>query len=248
VTEDRPRIGIVGATRTESEQKAFQAYVEAVEDAGGTPVPIFPRAGIDALDRVDGLVLTGGLDVDPHEYDQQIDPGSDVELDGERDALELPLVRRAVRRDIPVLAICRGIQVLNVALGGTLIQDIDVKRTGRQSWSHQQRKWQPQPALDAAVHDVEVAEGSRLHEITRTERLGVNTFHHQVIDKIAPELVVTARAADEGSRGLIEAVEAPGCRWVLGVQWHPERMWRSVPAHRRLFAELVKAARRARVG
>jgi putative glutamine amidotransferase len=243
VAEGRPIIGIVGATRTEFEHKTFQAYVEAIEDAGGQPVPIQPGAGHDVLDRVDGLVLTGGLDIDPREYGQTADPAMAVEVDVQRDALELPLVREAVRRDLPMLAICRGIQVLNVVLGGTLIQDLDVQRTGRQAWSHQQRKSRPDASLDAAIHEVDVAPGSRLREIAGTDRLGVNTFHHQAIAQVAPGLVVTARAVEPESPELIEAVEAPGCRWVLGVQWHPERMWRTGPAHRRLFVELVQAAK-----
>ncbi|HKX16977.1 MAG TPA: gamma-glutamyl-gamma-aminobutyrate hydrolase family protein [bacterium] len=248
MTEDRPRIGIVGAARTEGEQKSFQAYVEAVEGAGGTGVPIQPGAGTNALDRVDGLVLTGGLDVDPKEYGQVADPAMSVEVDAERDALELPLVREALRRDLPMLAICRGIQVLNVALGGTLIQDLDVERTGRQAWSHQQRRSRPDASFDAAIHDVEVSSASRLREIAGSVRLGVNTFHHQVIDRVAPGLVVTATAVEPAKPALIEAVEAPNCRWVLGVQWHPERMWRTAPAHRRLFVELVRAARGVHVG
>jgi putative glutamine amidotransferase len=243
VTEGRPRIGIVGATRKEIEQKAFQAYVDAIESAGGAAVPVLPGAGLDTLDRVDGLVLTGGLDIDPREYGQDADPAMAVEVDAERDALELPLVREAVRRDLPVLAICRGIQVLNVALGGTLIQDLDVQRTGRQAWSHQQRKSRPDAALDATIHDVDVAPGSRLREIAGADRLGVNTFHHQAIAQVAPGLVVTARAVEPDAPPSIEAVEAPDCRWVLGVQWHPERMWRTGPAHRRLFVELVQAAK-----
>jgi putative glutamine amidotransferase len=248
VTEDRPRIGIVGATRKESEQKAFQAYIEAIENAGGTPVSILPDAGVDVLDRVDGLVLTGGLDIDPKEYGEDADPTMAVEVDAERDALELPLVREAVRRDLPMLAICRGLQVLNVALGGTLIQDLDVQRTGRQGWSHQQRKSRPGASLDAAIHEVDVAPGTRLRGIAGADRLGVNTFHHQAIGQVAPGLVVTARAVEPGTPELIEAVEAPDCRWVLGVQWHPERMWRTGPAHRRLFVQLVQAARGIRVG
>ena len=244
MTEVRPRIGVVGAARTDFERKTFQAYVEAIEGAGGTAVPIQPGADQGVLDRVDGLVLTGGLDVDPREYGQEADPSMSVEVDAQRDALELPLVREALRRDLPMLAICRGMQVLNVALGGTLIQDIDVGRTGRQAWTHQQRKSRPDASLDATIHDVDVAPGSRLREIAGGERLGVNTFHHQAIGKAAPGLVVTARAVEPGSGDLIEAVEAPDCRWVLGVQWHPERMWRTAPAHRRLFVELVQAARR----
>lgn len=248
MTEDRPRIGIVGAARTEREQKSFQAYVEAVEGAGGTPVPIHPGTGGNALDRVDGLVLTGGLDVDPKEYGQVADPAMSVEVDAERDALELPLVREALRRDLPVLAICRGVQVLNVALGGTLIQDLDVERTGRQAWSHQQRMSRPDASFDAALHEVEVSPASRLRKIAGSARLGVNTFHHQAIDRVAPGLVVTATAVEPDKPELIEAVEAPNCRWVLGVQWHPERMWRTAPAHRRLFTELVQAARGVHVG
>jgi putative glutamine amidotransferase len=247
VSDDRPRIGIVGATRTDFEQKTFQAYVDAIENAGGMPVPIQPGAGPDALDRVDGLVLTGGLDIDPREYGQDLDPAMAVEVDAERDALELPLVREAVRRDLPLLAICRGIQVLNVALGGTIIQDIDVARTGRQTWSHQQRKSRPAGTpLDATIHEVAVAPGSRLREIAGAERLGVNTFHHQAIATVAAGLVVTAKAVEPNRPELIEAVEAPDCRWVLGVQWHPERMWRTGPAHRRLFVELVQAAKDSR--
>lgn len=243
MTEDRPRIGIVGATRKETEQKSFQAYVEAIEDAGGTAVPVLPGAGLDTLDRVDGLLLTGGLDVDPKEYGQDVDTAMAVEVDAERDALELPLVREAVRRDLPMLAVCRGMQVLNVVLGGTLIQDLDVQRTGQQAWSHQQRKSRPDAALDATIHEVDVAPGSRLRDIAGAGRLGVNTFHHQAIAQVAPGLVVTARAVERDTPQSIEAVEAPGCRWVLGVQWHPERMWRTGPAHRRLFVELVRAAR-----
>lgn len=243
MTEDRPRIGVVGATRKEAERKAFQVYVEAIEGAGGTPVPVLPGAGLDTLDRVDGLVLTGGLDIDPREYGQDADPAMAVEVDAERDALELPLVREAVRRDLPILAICRGIQVLNVALGGTLIQDLDVQRSGRQAWSHQQRKSRPDASLDATIHEVEVAPDSRLREIAGADRLGVNTFHHQAIAGVAPGLVVTAKAVEPDGPAPIEAVEVPGCRWVLGVQWHPERMWRTGPAHRRLFVELVRAAK-----
>jgi putative glutamine amidotransferase len=250
VTDTRPRIGIVGATRTETEQKSFQAYVEAIEDAGGTPVPIKPpaagaraRSPRETLDELDGMVLTGGLDIDPKEYGQTLDPAMAVEVDQERDALELPLVREAVRRDLPVLAICRGIQVLNVALGGSLIQDLDVAKTGAQTWSHQQRKSRPDEPLGAPIHQIDVAPASRLREIAGEERVGVNTFHHQAIDRVAPGLIVTARAVDPKQPDLIEAVEAPDCRWVLGVQWHPERMWRTAPAQRRLFVELVEAAR-----
>jgi len=243
----RPKIGIAGATRTETERAAFEQYVEAVEAAGGDPVPVLPGALDGILDTLDGLVLTGGLDIDPQRYGEETRAGYDVEVDAERDALELPLACSAVERDLPVLAICRGVQVLNVALGGTLVQDIDRERTGEQAWSHQQRTSRPDAPHDAALHEVEIAPDSRLHEIVAADTLGVNTFHHQAINRPAPPLVVTARLREPGAPAVIEAVEAPGRRFVLGVQWHPERMWRRVPACARLFTALVQAARRARV-
>jgi putative glutamine amidotransferase len=241
-----PRIGITGALRTDRERDAFGAYVEAVQAAGGAPVPLVPGADAspDALRSLDGLLLSGGADVDPAAYGEPLLQGMDVEVDHDRDALELPLARAAVERDLPVLGICRGIQALNVALGGTLYQDIDVQRTGRQDWTHQQRRSHPEAPMDAALHQVEIGPGTRLREIVGADVLGVNTFHHQAVKDVAPELTATAWAAG----GLIEAVEAPGRRFVLAVQWHPERMWRRDPACARLFDALVRAASRVRVG
>jgi len=250
VTGQRPRIGVVGATRNERELSAFQAYVEAVEHAGGEAVPILAGTASGSLAGLDGVLLTGGPDVDPARYGEATQPETFVEPDPLRDALELPLARAAVDEDVPVLAVCRGIQVLNVALGGTLYQDVDVQRDGRQAWTHQQRRSQPDAPLDAALHDVEIARGTRLAEIAEGARLGVNTFHHQAIKQVAPGLVVTAWAAEPETRGpdgrLIEAVEAPTRGFVVGVQWHPERMWKRDPAHARLFEALVSAAARRR--
>jgi len=248
----RPRIGIAGAQRIERERDSFQAYVEAIEGAGGEALPVLPGADPRAaLADLDGLLLTGGLDVDPAAYGETVRPDAAVELDPDRDALELPLARAAVQRDMPVFAICRGIQVLNVALGGTLYQDVDVQRTGSQRWSHQQRKSRPEAPSHAALHDVTIQAGSRLREIVSGDTLGVNTFHHQAIKDVAPALVATAweaaagpagRPASGGAPVLVEAVEAPQRRFVLGVQWHPERMWKQDAACARLFRALVDAA------
>jgi len=248
-----PRIGIAGAKRIERERATFQAYVEAIENAGGEAVPVLPGADPQAaLADLDGLVLTGGLDVDPAAYGETVLPDAAVELDPDRDALELPLARAAVQRDLPVFAICRGIQVLNVALGGTLYQDVDVQRAGSQRWSHQQRKSRPDAPLHAAIHQVTIRPGSRLHEIVGGHTLGVNTFHHQAVKEVAPGLVATAweaapagaaeRPASGGEPALVEAVEAPQRRFVLGVQWHPERMWKQDAACARLFHAIVDAA------
>ena len=246
----RPRIGVVGATRNERELRAFEAYVEAIEHAGGEAVPILAGTASASVAGLDGVLLTGGPDVDPAEYKEATLPDASVEADPLRDALELPLTRAAVAEDVPVLAICRGIQVLNVALGGTLYQDVDVQRDGRQAWSHQQRRSQPDAPFDAALHEVDIAGGTRLAEIAESTHLGVNTFHHQAIKQVAADLVVTAWAAEPEAPGsserLIEAVEAPGSGFVVGVQWHPERMWKRDPAHARLFEALVSVAARRR--
>ncbi len=239
----RPRIGITG-----QDMAHLKNYIEAVEAAGGEAVPLTPGAGAgDAvMNSLDGLVLTGGKDIDPELYGQRLQPGLGVDVDRSRDALEIPLARRALERDLPVLGICRGIQVLNVAAGGTLLQDIVLAGAGRAS--HNQREMKPEPAEDAAIHEVAITPGSRLAEIVEGERLGVNTFHHQVLDQPAPRVAVVARSVEPRGDGVIEAVEVRGRSFALGVQWHPERMWRRVPACARLFAALIDAASRKRVG
>lgn len=241
---DRPRIGITG-----KDSAQLQNYVEAVEAAGGVPVPLLPGEGSapDALlDGLDGLVLSGGRDIDPAAYGQRVRDGVGVDVDLPRDALEIPLARRALERDLPILGICRGIQVLNVAAGGTLYQDIVLAGAAR--GSHNQREASPPPPDDAAVHEVKIAPGTRLAEIVGGDRLGVNTFHHQVVDEPARRFSVVARSVEPGGDGVIEAVEVQDRAFVVGVQWHPERMWRRVGACARLFRALVDAASRKRVG
>jgi putative glutamine amidotransferase len=239
----RPRIGITGARRTPDERASLDAYVEAVQAAGGEAVLLLPGSPDQhGLDSLDGLVLTGGRDIDPGEYGEPPQDDMDLDVDRERDALELPLARAAVQKDIPVLGICRGIQVLNVAMGGTLYQDIILAGVAKDS--HQQRKFIPVPPFDAAVHRVAVASGGQIRTIAEADALGVNTFHHQAIKEAASGLIVTARSVERQGQGVIEAVEDPHHRFLLGVQWHPERMWRRDGAGARLFAALVRAARR----
>jgi len=240
----RPKIGVT----QEANPDKLRAYVEAVEAAGGDAVilrPGSPASPEETLDGLDGIVLTGGRDIDPREYGQAPIDGVGVDVDPVRDALELPLARTVVARNLPVLGICRGIQVLNVALGGTLLQDIGLIGLPRDS--HDQKKSRPELSLDAAVHVVALTPGSRLGEIVGADRLGVNSSHHQAIDRVAPGLVVTARSIEPETPGLVEAVEAPTARFVVGVQWHPERMWKREPACARLFQALIRAARRTRV-
>ena len=237
-----PKIGVAGRDAAQ-----LKNYLAAVEVAGGEAVPILPSPDgppESLLDELDGLLLSGGKDIDPGFYGQPLREGLGVELEPQRDALELPLARRALERDLPVLGICRGIQVLNVAAGGTLYQDVTLAGLARES--HNQRAATPQPPEDAAVHEVTIVPDSRLAEILNGHRMGVNTFHHQVIDRPAPRFTIVARSVEPRGEGVIEAVEARDRVFALGVQWHPERMWRRVPACARLFAALVRAAARGR--
>lgn len=236
----RPLIGI---TATYDDRRAGfhsfrQDYVRSVELGGGLPVVIAalrePQNASDFLDRLDGLVLSGGSDVDPALYGKAPHPklGAVVR---ERDDFELALTRAALERDLPVLAICRGHQVLNVATGGTLIQDIPsvVERGG----DHDARseRWE-------RSHEVRVEPGSRLHRILGRDRVDVNSFHHQAIDTLGQGLVVSARSPADG---IIEGVELPGRRFVLGVQWHPESFWNQADSFQGLFAALAEASTRS---
>lgn len=219
-------------------------YLEALEASGAEPVLLLVGDDPPSISALDALLLTGGPDVDPVHYGEETLPGHEVVVDPQRDALELPLVHEAVERDLPVLGICRGAQVVNVSLGGTLYQDVDLQRKGRQEWSHQQRRSHPEAPQDAAMHEVVVRPHSLLRAATATDRLGVNTFHHQAIRDLASLLIPTGWAVRDGAPDLVEAVEAPSRRFLVGVQWHPERMWKRHPACHRLFQALVEAASR----
>jgi putative glutamine amidotransferase len=191
------------------------AYVRAVVRSGGIPLILSPLTGVvhtaEILESLDGLVLTGGEDVDPAHYGQDRHPRLG-NVDPLRDAFELALFRDATTRSIPVLAICRGIQLVNVALGGTLWQDIPSDRPG--ALNHNVTS-----GRDHRTHAVEIVPGSRLARALGATRCEVNSFHHQSIRDLGGGLVVTGVAPDRE----IEAVEsAEGDPWLLAVQWHPE--------------------------
>jgi gamma-glutamyl-gamma-aminobutyrate hydrolase PuuD len=201
-----------------------RSYPDMVVNAGGVPVliPPFPEAAA-AVDRLDALVLSGGPDIAPYHYGALPHPDSGLPRP-ERDATELAVLRRALELGIPVLGVCRGAQLLNVALGGTLLQHLpeQVGHTGHN----------PSPGVFGTIA-ITLDEGSRASAaLGRT--VTAQCHHHQAIDRLAEGLVVTGRAGD----GTIEAVEtADGQQFVLGVQWHPER------DDPRLFTALVRAAR-----
>ena len=231
----RPAIGIA-IENPKQEPEVFRLredYVRSVETAGGLPLVFAPGKPEDApalLDHVDGLLLTGGADVDPALYGAAPHPRLGPVF-RDRDEFELALAREALGRDLPLLAICRGHQVLNVATGGTLVQDIPSEVAGAGAHDPDVERWQ-------TVHDVEILPGTRLREILRAERVAVNSFHHQSIRDLGRDLVLSARSAD----GVVEGVEMPRRRFVLGVQWHPESFWDHEPNFHPLFRALVRAA------
>lgn len=188
-----------------------------------------------AFDRVDGLLLAGGGDIDPAVYDTT---RSDLvhDIDRERDEIEMTLVRWALEGGKPLFAICRGIQVMNVALGGTLYQDVLSEMPGAIRHAYFQSLGF---ARDFPAHDVELASNARLAKLLGGRRFKVNSLHHQGIKRLAPELKPVGHAPD----GLIEAVEVEGQVFAIGVQWHPEALAPGDPATRRLFDALVAASR-----
>jgi putative glutamine amidotransferase len=206
-------------------------YFEGVNLAGGVavllpPQPVDDEAVARVLDGLDGLIITGGRDVDPATYGQQPHPATDeaVEDNRTRDALEIALVHGAMRRGMPVLGICRGAQVLNVALGGTLHQHLpDVI-----GHTHHQ-----QGNAVFATSSVRTVPGTRLASVIG-ESSDAQCYHHQAIDRLGDGLIVSAQDTD----GVIEAVEIPGETFVLAVQWHPEERLDDL----RLFAAVVEAA------
>ena len=211
-------------------------YLAALEKAGAEPVELTPERDAlpGALTGCDGVLLTGGVDVDPAEYGER-EVHETVEIDLARDRYELALAREALARDLPLLAICRGVQVLNVAAGGTLVQDIPTEHPTSVPHSIEEPK-------SAIAHDVTVVPNTCLSvlltgELDAARRLAVNSRHHQSVKDPAKDFVVSAIAPD----GVIEAIERPGATFCVGVQWHPEDLGPSG-----LFDGLVEAARRHR--
>lgn len=214
-----------------------ESYIAALAGTGITPLIIPIADNNDFLRHVmgiiDGLMLVGGPDVAPVHYGQPTLPGL-REVTPTRDLVELKLTRWALTDGLPIFAICRGIQVLNVAAGGSLWQDIASQRPN----AHR-HDWHPDYGEDHLAHSVKLEPGSRLAEFSRQVRLRVNSLHHQAIKRVGAGLKVVARADD----GIVEAVEGRGTQWVLGVQWHPEWLVAKCPLMRGLFGAFGEACR-----
>ncbi len=235
---------------------AMQNYIDAVNEFGGKPyvigslertIPEHLIAIPEYLKNIDGLLLPGGGDINPCIYFQERDKfkgwdGTEIDMkvnqgvSRSRDALELRLCQEALKTDIPVFGICRGIQTMNVAMGGNLYQDTPLQVQNPLPHKHVEKDKDTQ-------HTIEIDANSRLSEIVGTNHDVVNSSHHQSIDLIANGFIITARSED----GVIEAIEKPSKRFVIGVQYHPERMRKNkefLEHRRKLFEAFIKAAKR----
>lgn len=247
----KPVIGLVADVVSERDHIAHAvhaSYLDAISGgAGALPVILPALVGTDgaltdpadldqALDLIDGLFLPGATsNVDPAHYgDTQQDPNSPA--DPARDHVSLALIRRAVARGIPVLGVCRGLQELNVALGGTLHQAVH-DAPGHDD--HRENPDLPVPAQYAPVHEVRLVAGGLLHRLAGAATTRVNSLHGQGVRRLAPSLHPEAHAPD----GLIEAVGWQGDGFVLGVQWHPEWLFRTDPVSKAIFAAFGEAAK-----
>jgi putative glutamine amidotransferase len=239
---ERPVIGLTGgSTLVPIPEGALAAhyvgtaYARAIVAAGGLPLvlPAVEDAPDELaaayLDRVDGLVLSGGIDIAPSLYGGTWEP--EQRPDPARDRFEQALVRLAVERRVPVLGVCRGMQMINVALGGTLHEHVE----------HAEVRASVSGTFEGVrMHTIPLTEGSLVREVLCRERLGVLCLHHQAPDRVPAQLRIGARADD----GIVEAVEGTDGAFLLGVLWHPEHMVDDAPLQGRLYAALVEAARR----
>lgn len=206
-------------------------YLDGIRSAGGFPVVlplINDSSGIEkAMELCDGFLFTGGQDVEPKVYNEE-----KTELCGEtspeRDEMEKLVLEEAMKRNKPVLGICRGIQFINACLGGTLWQDIPSQFSDK--LKHCQK-----PPYDQPVHDVQIIENSPLHDLLKKEKISVNSYHHQGVRELSPQLKAMATASD----GLTEAVYAPGNSFLWAVQWHPEFSFRKDENSRLIFKAFI---------
>ena len=230
----KPIIGITPSVDEEQNRCLVQpGYLESIDRAGGLGLMLPLTDRDEDLDRFiqlcDGFLFVGGPDLEPWRYGQEILPECGPQ-NVQRDAMEWKLMQMALAADKPMLGVCRGIQVLNAVLGGTLYQDIPSQY--ETDLSHQMGE----PPYNRTAHPIRIVEGTPLAELPMTE--GVNSRHHQAILDLATGLEVMAYAAD----GIIEAVRMPEKRFVWAVQWHPEAYWEEEGLHLALFRKLVEAA------
>lgn len=214
-------------------------YCEGVAKAGGLPL-LLPLTSdeellADIFSRFDGFLISGGPDVDAKHYGEHNLPFNE-DISPHRDIMEIFIARKAIQEGKPVFGICRGIQVMNVAMGGTLYQDIYSQLKDKElllKHSQEAPKWYP-------THDIIIEKNSIVWKSFSKEKVGVNTFHHQAVKDVAPGFLVSSRSPD----GIIESIEYEGHVFAVGVQWHPELMWQEDEIYLNLFAEFVESCGR----
>jgi putative glutamine amidotransferase len=227
----KPIIGITFSDNIENDPD--NNYIRAIKEHGGIPHILYPRVSVSECDSINGLLLTGGGDIHPQYFDQEWHPSLKY-VSEDRDELELPLCQEAIERDLPVFGICRGIQIMGVAMGGSLYQDVPSQFTD--PLTHPAKSY-----TEDSEHKIEIVPNSRLSELVKKNADEVNSAHHQAVDEIGEGFVVTARSAD----GIVEAIENPSKKFVLGVQYHPERMTETdefLEHRRKLFEAFIQAA------
>lgn len=232
----RPIIGITpGFLKEKNKLCLGQGYVDGISKAGGLayilPLILEGDMAERIMESCDGFLFSGGPDIDARFFGEE-NMKCNGEISPQRDQTELLLAGMAIERNKPVLGICRGIQLLNVAIGGTLHQDIISGRNPAETLKH----WQEAPDW-YPIHEVHIEESSKLYSIFGTKTLRVNSFHHQAIKETGQGVAITARTSD----GIIEAVEYQGNCFTLAVQWHPELMWQEAPLQLKLFEAFVSA-------
>lgn len=238
-----PLIGITADSNKIDGQPSFiikESYVAAVEDSGGVPLLLCHVSGEAAVSSfislIDGLLISGGgFDIDPKLYGEEPHPGLGKTLPDRTD-FEIQLLKGAVEKKVPILGICGGHQLINVYFGGTLYQDIPSQC--KDAINHKK----PIPS-DNPYHSINIYPSTRLLRIIRTDSAMVNSTHHQSIKNIGNNLKISSVAED----GVIEAIEYDGENFIIGVQWHPERLYSKEPASQRIFADFIKEAEKFRI-
>lgn len=235
----KPLIGILPLY--DSKQRSFwmfPGYINGVIAAGGLPIVLSVLSDLDDIKKIsqtfDGFLFTGGQDVDPEYYGEPLLSCSN-EIYPPRDFMEKNLLLNSLELNKPIFGVCRGLQFINVVLGGSLYQDIDTQMKRKIKLLHEQNKNYEEP-----MHDVFIEKGTRLYEIVKTEKMRVNTMHHQGISELSPQLLASARTMD----GLIEAIEIPEIDFGLAVQWHPEFLWSKDERALNLFKAFIDACRK----
>ncbi|HEX3468182.1 MAG TPA: gamma-glutamyl-gamma-aminobutyrate hydrolase family protein [Candidatus Elarobacter sp.] len=234
------RIGITSlrASNDREADREANLHAEAVRDCGAVPV-LLPKDldphDVRSLLRLSGIIFSGGGDVDPVRYGGRTTLPTD-RLDDRRDAFELALMREVLEAELPLLCVCRGMQVANVALGGSIIEHLPEYLGAGAAVRHDGRE---EPGSAAIAHEVDVVAGSLLRDVVAADRIVVNSYHHQAVRELGTGLLVAARAGD----GVVEAVERAGSTaFFLGVQWHPELMRTADSAAARIYARFVAAS------